>query len=145
MLGEIARVDLGHDQRRVGVHAEGGGVVDHDRARGFGVGNELAAARGAGAEEGNVDALEGGGGQLLDLVRLAFELERLADRAGRGEQLQGSDGEVPSLEDAEDLYSDRAGGADNGDVLGSDVLGVHDGPEHTGAALARKVRQTAAS
>ena len=102
--------------------------------------HELAAARGAGAEEGDVDALEGGRGQLLDLVRLALELERLADRAGRGEQLQGSDGEVPSLEDAEDFYSDRAGGADDGDILG-----VHDGPEHTGAAAVRKVRQTAAS
>ena len=57
------------------------------------------------------------GFQLLDLVGLALELERLAGRAGRGEQLQGGDGEVPSLEDAEDFDSDRAGGADNGDVL----------------------------
>ena len=41
--------------------------------------------------------------QLLDRVRLALELERLAGRAGRGEQLEGGDGEVPSLEDAEDF------------------------------------------
>src|SRR6202163_4282930 len=64
---------------------------------------ELAAACGAGAEEGDINALEGRCFQLLDLVGLALELERLAGRTGRGEQLQGSDGEVPSLEDAEDL------------------------------------------
>ena len=122
MVGEIARIDLGHDQRRVGVHAEGRRIVDHDAARCLGGRHERAAARGAGAEESDVDALEGTGRQLFDLVRFALEFQGLADRARRGEQLQGGDREVPSLEDAEDFHSDRAGGADNGDVLG-----VHDG------------------
>jgi hypothetical protein len=87
--------------------------------------HELAAARGARREEGDVDALEGVGFQLFHLVRLAIEFERLADRAGRSEQLEGRDREGPSLEDAEDFHSDSAGGADDGDVPGGDVLGVH--------------------
>ena len=31
--GDRVGVDLGHDQRNVGVHAPGGGIVDHHRAR----------------------------------------------------------------------------------------------------------------
>ena len=32
VLGDVVRVDLGHDQRDVGVHPEGARVVDDDRA-----------------------------------------------------------------------------------------------------------------
>jgi hypothetical protein len=50
-------------------------------------------------KKGDVDALERPGGQLLDLVGLAFELEGLAGGALRGQQLQAGDGEVAAFEE----------------------------------------------
>ena len=65
-LRDLGRVDLGHDQRHVGVHPERAGVVDHDRALGGGDrrphGRDLVGH----VEHRHVDAVEGLLGQLLD-------------------------------------------------------------------------------
>jgi hypothetical protein len=58
-------------------------------------------------------------GQLLDLVCLAAEFQRLADRSLGGEQPQTGYGKVSALQDAQDFNSHRAGRADDSHILRS--------------------------
>ena len=60
-VGDGLRVDLGHDERHVGVHAERRGVVDDRDAGGGEPRRQLARRRGAGREQGDVEARRVGG------------------------------------------------------------------------------------
>ncbi len=75
-------VDLGHHQRHVGVHPERAGLVDHDHAAGGRhrrpVGRHLVGH----VEHGQVHAVEGLGGQLLDLDLLAADRRACARPTG---------------------------------------------------------------
>ena len=58
-VGDGARVDLGDDERDVGVHAERRRVVDDRRAGGGEPRRQLPRRRGAGREQGDVEAGDG--------------------------------------------------------------------------------------
>ena len=78
---DVVGVDLGHDQRHLGVHAEGMAVVDHDGAALDGLGQQLLGDIVAGSAEYDVAALKGLGASLFDHNLLAAELDGLARRA----------------------------------------------------------------
>ena len=78
---DVVGVDLGHDQRHLGVHAEGMAVVDHDGAALDGFGQQLLGDIVAGSAEYDVAALKGLGASLFDHNLLAAELDGLARRA----------------------------------------------------------------
>ena len=94
MLLDVVRIDLGHDQRGVGVHAEGRGVIHDDGTGGDGGGGELFTSASAGTEEGDVHAVEAVRGKFFDLVGLTLELDGLADGPVGGEHFDLADGEV---------------------------------------------------
>ena len=64
VLGDVVRVDLGDDQRHVGVHAEGARVVDDDRAGRGGDRAPLARDARRRARQHDLDARERLGGEL---------------------------------------------------------------------------------
>ncbi len=105
---DVVGVDFGHDQRDLGVHAPGRGVVHDDAARVAGDGGELLRGAAAGGEEGQVDAFEAIGSEFLagDLVAPVVELH--ARRLGSGEGHQLFDGEVTLGEDAAHRSADGA-------------------------------------
>ena len=78
---DVVGVDLGHDQRHLGVHAEGMAVVDHDGAALDGFGQQLLGDIVAGSAEYDVAALKGLGASLFDHNLLGAELDGLARRA----------------------------------------------------------------
>ncbi len=117
MVLEVARVDFRHDQRHVGLHAERGRVVDHHRARLLAGLGEFARAGRPGAEERVVDIRKRRRAQFLDRQLLARELDRLAQRARRGERLQVADRKFPLLQRAQNLLPHRAGGADDRNAI----------------------------
>ena len=79
--GDVAQgvgVDLGDDQRHLGVHAPGAGVVDDDGTGLRGDGAVLAADRRRRARQDDVDAGKGLGPQRDDVVGVAPKLDRFA-------------------------------------------------------------------
>lgn len=109
------RIHLRDDQRHRRVHPEGGAVIHHHGPALDGDGPELLAHRTAGAEQGEVDAGEALGGELLDGVVPALEVEAAAGGAEAGQHLDGAVGEAPVGEHPEELLADGARDADDGD------------------------------
>ena len=68
---DIVGIDLGHNQRHLGIHAEGMAVVDHDGAALDGLGQQLLGDIVAGGSEYNITALKGLGASLFDYDLLA--------------------------------------------------------------------------
>jgi len=114
-VGHGLRVDLGDNERHLGVHPERGAVVHDDGAAGDGRGTVLPADAPAGAEERDVDAVEGPRrGEVLDGVLAVLEGEALPRGALAGQEAEAAVGEVPVRDDAEELLADRARGAHDG-------------------------------
>ena len=88
---DIGGSDLGHNQRHLGIHAEGMAVVDHDGAALDGLGQQLLGDIVAGGSEYNLTALNGLGASLFDYDLLAAELNGLARRARARQQLELTD------------------------------------------------------
>ena len=61
----VIGVNLGHDQRHLGIHAEGVAVVDHNGASLDGLGQQLLRDIVAGSAEYDVATLKGLGARLL--------------------------------------------------------------------------------
>ena len=77
-VADLGGIDLGHDQRHVGVHPEGTGVIDHDRPARHRDRGPVRRDLVRHVEHRHVDAVEGLGGQLLDHDVLAADLQDLA-------------------------------------------------------------------
>ena len=109
-------VDLGDDQRDVGVHPERRGVVDDDHA---GLGErrgQRPRGGGAGGEQRDVEPGRVGGRGVLDDDLAAGEGQHGAGRAGGGEEADLVGGELPLREDLAHGDADLAGGADDADA-----------------------------
>src|SRR5690606_7378210 len=122
MRADRVRVDLGHDERHRGVHAESRRVVDDDRAALDGDRREFARRGAARGEEREVHAVEALLRQLLDGQRLAAERHRLSGRARRREEPELRQRELALLETTDDLDADGAGRADDRD---DGFTGIH--------------------
>ena len=85
---DVVGIDLGHDERHLGIHTEGVAVVDHDGATLDGLGQQLLGDIVAGSAEYDVAALKGLGASLLNNNLLAAELDGLARRARARQQLE---------------------------------------------------------
>ena len=85
---DMIRIDLGHDQRHLGIHAEGMAVVDHDGAELDGLRQQLLRDIVAGSAEYDVAALKGLGASFLNHDLLAAELDGLARRTRARQQLE---------------------------------------------------------
>ena len=111
-----AGVDLRHDQRHVGVHAERTTSCRRPpRRRCTAAGREALRLRAAGGEQRDVHAFEAVIGELLHGDVAAAEFHRLARRARGGQQAQLGQREFALLEALHELDADGAGGAGNGD------------------------------
>ena len=113
---ERVRVDVGHDQRHVGLHAEGRRVVDDDRAALDGDRRPLARARRAGREDGEVDAVEGLGLDGAHLELLVAEAHARAGAAGAGEADELAEVEAALGQHLAQDLADGAGGAEDGNA-----------------------------
>ena len=100
---DIVGIDLGHDQRHLGIHAEGVAVVDHDGAALNGLGQQLLSDVVAGSAEHDVAALKGLGASLFNHNLLAAELNGLARRARARQQLELTDRKLLLVEALEHL------------------------------------------
>ena len=114
-LGGVG-VDLRHDQRHVGVHAPGRGIVDDDAALRADLRRPFLRHRAARRHQADVGRRE-----VVVLERLALEdaiAERdlLADRARRRQRDDFGDGETALGENLEHLAADIAGGARHRDL-----------------------------
>ena len=110
---DVVGVDLGHDERNLGVLAPRGGVVDDDRAGGRELGGVLARGGGARREHGNVDAGVVGRRDVLDDDVLALEGQGLARGARGRKESNRLDRETPLLQQGTHDSADLAGGADD--------------------------------
>ncbi len=123
VAGDRLGVDLGHDQRHVGVHPPVRRVVDHDRA-GLGraravLGRHLGARR----AQHDVDALEVEFRQVLDFQdRFVAERRLLADRTGGSQRNNVIGREISLGQDLQHFATDIAGRADDGDSVAHDCL-----------------------
>ena len=97
---QVVGVDLGHHERHVGVLAEHARLVDDGGAGRHGLRHELLADRAAGGEEGEVDAGERAGAELLHFQLGPLERQPAPGGARAGQQAQLADGEAALLEDA---------------------------------------------
>ena len=119
-FASVAGVDLRHDERRVRIHAERGGVVDDHRAGLHGRGRETLGLRATGREQRDVDAREAFVRELTHRDVLAAEFHRLARGARGGQQAQLGQREFALLEALHQFDADgagRAGDGDDGDLL----------------------------
>ena len=109
-----SRIDFGHDQRHVLVHAELRGIVDHHAACRRGARRMDLGHRGAGREQAEVAALEV---EILERAHrehpILAEADLLAGRASGCERHRLVDRELPLREDVQHLVPDRAGRADH--------------------------------
>jgi hypothetical protein len=96
-------VALGHDERHAFVHAKGRAVVDDEGPAAQRVRRELARAPRATGEEGQVDAFERLGPQLLHDADLAADVQLTAGRALARQQTQLRVGELSLDEQLEEL------------------------------------------
>ncbi len=115
LCGQFA-VDLGDDERHVGIHAEGRRVVDHDRTGGGELGGELARRRCAGGEQRDVEAARVGGRGIFDDDVGAVPGQRRAGGTGRREVAHLGDREVAFGEQAPHHGADLACRADDPDT-----------------------------
>lgn len=118
------RVHFRHHQWDPLLHPKRRAVIQHHRPLPHRQRPELFADGPTSAEQGNVNAVEAVGGELLDGVAAAFEGEALAGGALGGEHFDGAVGEVTVVEDGEEFLADGAGDADDGDG-GAGVLEGH--------------------
>ena len=88
---DVVGIDLGHDQRHLGIQAEGVAVVDHDGAALDSLGQQLLGDIVTGGTEHDVAALKGLGARLLNHNLLAAELDGLTRRACARQQLELTD------------------------------------------------------
>lgn len=100
-----------YNQRDLGNHAERRAVVDDDRPPLDCGGRHVLADGAPGAEEGDVDAIEALGAELLHHVLPILEGELLPRGAAAREHLDAAVGEVAIGEDAEELLAHGAGDA----------------------------------
>lgn len=100
---DVVGIDLGHDQRHLGIHAEGMAVVDHDGAALDGLGQQLLRNIVAGSAKHNVTALKGLGASLFDHDLLAAELDGFTRGACTCQQLELANRELLLVEALEHL------------------------------------------
>ncbi len=112
---DVVGVDLGDDERDLGVLAPCGGVVDDDRAapRTWGV---LARGSGTRGEHGDVNARVVGRRHIFDDDILSLPWQGRARRASGREETNRLDRETPLLQQGAHDSADLAGGADDGDI-----------------------------
>ena len=104
-------VHFGHDERHVGVHAPGAGVVDND---GPGLGGDRAVFPADGSRRARQDDIDAGkrfGPDWFDVVRFALEVDRFARAAFGGEELDRPHGKLVLAEHLPHYRADRAGRA----------------------------------
>lgn len=112
----VSGVEFGDDEGDVGVHAEGGGVVDDDGTGGGGVRGEFLGDGASGGEEGDIDVGEGMGGEFLDGEFLALERDGFPGRASGCEEGELGEGKFAVGDAGKHFDSDGTGGASDGDV-----------------------------
>ena len=106
-------IDVGDDERDVGLHAERGRVVDDRCARGDRDGGPLARTRGTGREDRHVDTGEGLGRDGLHRQLSTLEDHLRAGAALRREQHQLVDRQRALLEHLQHRAADGAGRAED--------------------------------
>ena len=110
-------VHLGHDQRHVGVLAEGRGVVDHD---GTGLADLFRPFPGHRAACGHQHQIDLGEVELFDVLAfdgLVAEGDLHALGLARGDGVDFIDGEFQLLEDVQHFAAHIARGSDDGDAI----------------------------
>src|SRR5699024_4078234 len=108
-------VHLGDDERHLGVHPPGGGVVDHGDAGLGEPGGLRAGGRPARGEQRDVQTRDVGRGRILDDDLLALERQGPPGRAGGGEEPHLFGGEVALLEQGAQHGADLPGRSDDSD------------------------------
>ena len=117
MLESVLGVDLGHNQRNVGVHTEGGGVVNEDGACLDDIGGKLPGEAAAYGTQYDIHTLEGIGSGFAHDDLFAAEGDSAACAAGRGQRQQGGNGEVALFQNLQHFTAHGTGGAQNGNVI----------------------------
>ena len=121
----VASVDFGHDQRYVGLHAEGARIVDHQRSVAGDRPGEFARRARSGRREGNVHAAEVVVvSQQLDGDGFPAEHIGLSGAAFRSEQQQFVHRQGTLFENAQELLTYGAARADDCDFHGRSSLSV---------------------
>ena len=103
------RIDLGHHERNIRIHAERRRVVDHHRTRFDRSRRKFFRNGPARAEQREVDTRESIRRQFAHLDRRTLEIELLAGRLGRSEQGQLAHRKFSALQHAHHFDAHRAG------------------------------------
>src|SRR5581483_406730 len=117
-MAELFGVDFRHHQRHVGVHPEGGRVVDHPGARRRRHRRPLDGQRVVDVDDDQAEPVETAGAEDLAGDLGTGERQPSPLRPGRGVGPQLGHRERPLLQDPQHLAADEAGGADDADADG---------------------------
>ena len=117
VTGDFLGIHLGNHQRNIRLHAKNRRVVDDHRARSYGKGREFGAHAAAGREQTDVDSFEGILIQHFNAKLPALKGQKLARGSFRGQKPQLTDGKFAFFQNFAHLLADRAGSADDGDVV----------------------------
>ena len=117
MLLCVLGVDLGDDQRHIGVHTEGGGVIHKDGAGRDNGGRKLLGNGISRSAEDDVHAGECLVACQLHGELLALEGQLLADGALARQDMKLLDGEFPLCQDFHHFSAHSAGGAEDRNLV----------------------------
>ena len=115
---DIGPVDFGNDERHVGVHAKGGGIIHNDSPVTDGLRRKIAGYRTARAEDRNIDILKRIHIKWLDRVRFPPEGERLAGGTRRGQEAKAGHRKVTAFHDTKHFGSDSSRRTNDCDSIG---------------------------
>jgi hypothetical protein len=132
VCGGVGGVDLADDERHTRIHPPGVRVVDHRRTVADGGRCKLQGNRGAGREQGDIDAFKRLGQGLDDRMGDAADQGGAPGGAARRHEPELTHGEFALQEDLDHRPPDETGGADNGD---GERLARHEG--HASTALVK--------
>ena len=116
MFGDVLGIHFRDDQGHIRVHPVGAGVVDD-----YGPGLDSDGSKGLGdaaaGEQGHIHSIEGIGLGFFHFIGLAPDGEFLAGAAGRCQQFQVLEGEIPFVQQIDEFLSNGARSTQDGQIV----------------------------
>ena len=116
MFGDVLGIHFRDDQGHIRVHPVGAGVVD-DHGPGLDGDGSKGLGDAAASEQGHIHSIKGIGLGFFHFIGLAPDGEFLAGAAGRSQQFQVLEGEIPFVQQIDEFLSNGARSTQDGQIV----------------------------